>query len=610
MNKTTKISGWLVMAAAWVVMTMMTMTACSSEGDDILGGNGSEQPKETAGVRVTVSAGISDGEGTTRSAVTKDDKGRRTLKFTTGDRLHIYAVLQYDYRPLRLMTGLLNMQGAPTGDDLQASFSGELTVYKWDGSKYIEDPDQTVKDGDAPAADPLAVSYEYCNEIGQEALFSATLVHKDAGSNFTTYADKTDFYFGMPSYKLVIAPDVETLMTSTLLVYAFNYDKKSHGINLNETSYAIFNCAVSGLPSDGDYEVSMSTTYDKDPEPIGTVTVAGGAAAFAFQYFAFTGDCAYKINLTKGTDTYTIDLGTRELTTKVYNVTRYWTGAEFIKAEPKEIPLTVQALTDGTIVVNNPQQYPKKMKYSLNGGDKTTMSSTTTIDVSQGDKVQFYGEGTRITSYRGTTIAGGTAQVKVYGNIMSLVDETGFATNTTLTESNTFPALFAGNANLTDASGLLLPATTMKKCCYYTMFADCTSLTTAPALPAETLAENCYGYMFSGCSSLTAAPELPAETLAQQCYKDMFYGCTSLTTAPELPAETLAQQCYYEMFYGCSNLTSVTCLATDISAYFCTKYWLSGVSASGTFTKAATMTGWTTNSTSGIPSGWTVKDAE
>ena len=173
MTKTT--TGWLVMAAAWVVMTMTTMTACSSEGDDILGGNGSEQPKETSGVRVTVSAGIADptpspsptgagsGEGTTRSAVEKDAQGKRTLKFTEGDRLHIYAVLDYDKqqlaalsKPLRLMTGMLDMQEAPTGEGLQALFGGELTVYKWDGSKYIVDPDQTVTVGTVQAADPLA----------------------------------------------------------------------------------------------------------------------------------------------------------------------------------------------------------------------------------------------------------------------------------------------------------------------------------------------------------------------------------------------------------------------------------------------------------------------
>ena len=630
MKTKTKISGWLVMAAAWVVMTMMTMTACSSEGDDILGGNGPEQPKETAGVRVTVSAGISDGEGTTRSAVTKDDKGRRTLKFTEGDRLHIYAVLEYDKqefawnsRPTRLMTGLLNMQGAPTGDDLQASFSGELTVYKWDedGSEYIVDPDQTVKDGDAPAADPLAVSYEYCDKNGHDGLFYATLVHKDAGSNFTTVANKTSKIFGRSSYKSGIAPDVETLMTSMLPVSAYNYDTDSHGINLNETGCAIFNCAVSGLPSDGDYEVSMVTvipSFEDYQKSIGSVTVTGGAADFAFDYFADDGEFAYKINLTKGTDTYTIDLGTRELATKVYNVTRYWNGAEFYNPT---VPLTMEALTDGTIVVNNPRE---GMQYSKNGGDKTTMSSTTTIDVTAGDKVQFYGDGTNIKTYYAnlndyTKIAGGTAEVKVYGNIMSLVDETGYPTNTKLTENSAFCRLFSkgsmdANKNLTDASGLLLPATTLTEGCYAGMFNYCTALTAAPeTLPAKTLAKYCYSAMFQKCSKLTTAPALPATTLAEYCYFSMFNSCSSLTAAPALPATTLADYCYQQMFNDCTSLNSVTCLATDISASGCTTGWLfnagTNVEGTKTFTTPST-TGWTTSSANGIPSGWTRVNAE
>ena len=89
----------------------------------------------------------------------------------------------------------------------------------------------------------------------------------------------------------------------------------------------------------------------------------------------------------------------------------------------------------------------------------------------------------------------------------------------------------------------------------------------------------------------------------------MFSGCTSLTTAPELPATTLATECYRNMFYGCTSLTSIKCLATNISASNCTTNWVYGVSASGTFTKAASMSSWTTG-TSGIPSGWDVVDYE
>jgi hypothetical protein len=88
----------------------------------------------------------------------------------------------------------------------------------------------------------------------------------------------------------------------------------------------------------------------------------------------------------------------------------------------------------------------------------------------------------------------------------------------------------------------------------------------------------------------------------------MFRDCTSLTTAPELPATTLASECYREMFNRCTNLSSIKCLATDISASNCTLAWVNGVAASGTFTKAASMSSWT-EGVNGIPSGWNVVNA-
>ena len=326
-----------------------------------------------------------------------------------------------------------------------------------------------------------------------------------------------------------------------------------------------------------------------------------------------------------------------------------------------ETPLTLEATSAGTITVSNPQD---GMQYSLNGGTKTAVT-TTAINVAAGDKLAFYGKGTTITAYcsdgsDNTNIQGsGTGfTFKVYGNIMSLIDETGFATATTLSARWAFTGLFSDNVSLTDASGLQLPATTLAKdsyhrmfmgcsnltaapsklpamtltescyaqmfedCksltsapelpatsldsyCYSSMFRGCTSLTTAPALPATTLAGLCYQSMFNGCTSLTTAPALPATTLANQCYYSMFEGCTSLTTAPELKAETLVMDCYRQMFNGCTNLTAVTCLATNISADDCTTNWLYGVAATGTFTKASSMTTWTTG-VNGIPSGWTV----
>ena len=155
----------------------------------------------------------------------------------------------------------------------------------------------------------------------------------------------------------------------------------------------------------------------------------------------------------------------------------------------------------------------------------------------------------------------------------------------------------------------VLPATTLATNCYEFMFDNCTSLTIAPELSATTLANNCCHYMFRGCTSLTTAPSvLPATTLVNSCYLQMFYGCTSLTTAPELPATTLAERCYNGMFDGCTSLNYIKCLATDISATYCTSYWVEDVASTGTFVKAASMTSWTTGY-SGIPSGWTVTNA-
>ena len=187
-----------------------------------------------------------------------------------------------------------------------------------------------------------------------------------------------------------------------------------------------------------------------------------------------------------------------------------------------------------------------------------------------------------------------------------------FSSCTSLTTAPELPAttlvsdcyfrMFGGCTSLTTAPKL--PATTLASECYYEMFSGCKTLTTTPELPATTLADYCYGQMFVGCKALTTAPELPATTLTTSCYREMFWNCTSLTTAPELPATTLVSNCYYGMFNGCSKLNSITVYANDVSATDCTSYWLSGVASTGTFNNYGSAT-YTTNSPSGIPTGWT-----
>ena len=194
-------------------------------------------------------------------------------------------------------------------------------------------------------------------------------------------------------------------------------------------------------------------------------------------------------------------------------------------------PLTIEAITAGTIQVNMNATLSTGMKYSKNGGTKTDITSTTTIEgLKAGDKVRFYSNGTGNTAYTipdpKVNISGGTAEVKVYGNIMSLLDEERFATKTDL-QNYAFFGLFLENTKLIDASELLLPAATLTASCYQQMFEGCTALTKAPKLPATWLETYCYYSMFSGCTSLTSAYVKAAYINVTAECDGMFGGCTA-----------------------------------------------------------------------------------
>lgn len=253
-------------------------------------------------------------------------------------------------------------------------------------------------------------------------------------------------------------------------------------------------------------------------------------------------------------------------------------------------------------------------KQILVSTDKNTWSSyTSTTDgvtlatLNNGNKLYLKGSNNTYASatnlYNTFT---STGDFDVEGNIMSLLYGDDFASKTTYPSTYTFVRLFDGS-KVVNAKNLILPATTARGRCYYSMFSGCTSMITAPKLPAKTLGTYCYYGMFYQ-TAITEAPELPATTLATYCYYRMFRGCTGLTKSPVLPAKTLTGSCYYQMFWQCSNLNHVTMLATDISASSCLYNWLSSVAATGTLVKDASMTTLPTDSESGIPSGWTVVD--
>ena len=255
--------------------------------------------------------------------------------------------------------------------------------------------------------------------------------------------------------------------------------------------------------------------------------------------------------------------------------------------------LTIESLEDNNEIYIIAKPFtsinPKTISASTDNGDTwaeytSTSGGTMLATLNAGDKLLLKGENASYNAGGGVyNYFNAAKQYNVYGNIMSLVSGDSFANADELTESKTFADIFYGNTKLVSAENLILPATTLTTHCYYEMFSHCTSLTTAPSiLPATTLPMWCYGYMFAVCPNLTTAPVLPATTLAQYCYEGMFNGSI--------------------------NLSSITCLATDISATGCTNGWVYNVASTGTFIKAASMTGWSTG-TSGIPTNWTVQNA-
>lgn len=231
-----------------------------------------------------------------------------------------------------------------------------------------------------------------------------------------------------------------------------------------------------------------------------------------------------------------------------------------------EILSTNNDSTGGYLYFKSSSGYTKEIQCSINGGSWFTFHPSSdaahipTVNVYTGDIIRFRGDNLTYNDAPETRYCyfdDLSCTYNVYGNIMSMVDSTNFATNKTLTGSYNFCTLFRDCVGMIDASNLVLPAT----------------------------------------------------TLTNYCYKNMFVDCVNLEKAPVLPATTLVRGCYQDMFKNCRHLKYVKCLATNISAAECTSDWLyAAYQGAGTFVKNPAMTSWPSGS-SGIPSGWTIIDA-
>ena len=596
-------------AALSFMTAALVMFSCTKEDSIPEVPEGSET---TTSVTIPFTVTVS-GEPETRVTV---DSDRKTLRFAEGDKLYIFG---------KTHRGVLDIQTG-VGETSGATFSGQLT--------YTGSMDDPSKDLDFLHATLVNAQQEV--SVDQDGIVNLILPQEYC----TTVEEAFQRYSLLTGWSDTKSKSFTLSQGTKFLNFEITFeDGTAAGTQMP--------AVVTTQKDKGPYFTANVTTRDEGGKVVArfvlpipeTITLKERAINFLGINVSFAEPEAEYWTLNKAS----VKLGERDampfgtngqnLGGKVYDVKK---TVEFAGPMTDE-PLTVKALTDGTVRVNVAGYFFTGMKYAVNGGEKTLIKASTDIPVSAGDRVQIYGNGTNTQvygSYAKVSIlgSGDGFTCKAYGNIMSLLDEEGFATKTDLPNyGSVFARLFEGNTALTDASYLRLPATMLAESCYFRMFLGCTALTQAPELPATTLTNLCYCQMFFGCTSLTSAPDLPSTTLAESCYDAMFYGCTSLTKAPELPATTLATRCYGEMFSrctllttapdlpaatlttscylrmfkGCTSLVSVKCLAmSGINENSSTENWLQDVAATGTVHIASVI--WSKGA-SGIPNGWTGK---
>lgn len=293
--------------------------------------------------------------------------------------------------------------------------------------------------------------------------------------------------------------------------------------------------------------------------------------------------------------------------------------------------LTIEALEDGLTA----KLSTNTCEYCVDGDGnwKTLSAGTATASINSGHTLSFRGNLTPATD-KGIGTFTISKKCNLKGNCMSMLFGDNAANNYSLSGKNyAFYNLFYNCKNLIEVSTTLLPATILSNYCYKYMFDACSNLRNAPNLPAIDVLTDSYRGMFYECSSLTTPPVIEGLNYGQSSCLGMFNLCSSLVTAPSMNPKTVSLYCFQGMFENCINLTSFEVGLNTLSTAYtrrlmfngCSKLnyikfltvnqdshistdWVKGVSSNGLFIKhpyANFNVG-----TSGIPSGWTIQDAD
>lgn len=289
------------------------------------------------------------------------------------------------------------------------------------------------------------------------------------------------------------------------------------------------------------------------------------------------------------------------------------------------------------------QTTPPNIEYSVDECETWNVWDYSAIHIDEKDVVYFRGNNERIggngTSAYSTFVLTPTIEgkkISCNGDVTSLLNGVGRVFE--LTKSYTFQHLFENCTAL--LSMPLLISTSLASSCYKAMFKGCTSLSYITDIMATMISESACEEMFVGCTSLKDIIPMNRVTwFGSKACKSMYNGCTSLLdlSVYEIHCNSGANDGHYMMFKGCTSLQKG--IKLTIANFFssgaitemysgCTSLndvylntnlttiplnaiqnWLQNVSASGVVRCPASLT-LTTNSPSGIPSGWTRADIE
>ena len=254
---------------------------------------------------------------------------------------------------------------------------------------------------------------------------------------------------------------------------------------------------------------------------------------------------------TGGTDIVTFDDITDATlqANQYYEITRSNVNLDFFTVQAKEAGTNVSFNYSGTV----------EYRTSASGGWNTYTSPTPVTLAAAGDIVQFRAQGTAYNT-NGTPIITADKGCFVYGDIMSLMCDSGWTPATTVA-ADAFKYAFKDAAKIDIPAGrpLRLSATTLGANCYNMMFQGCTSLTRTPEFPATitgNVPASACEEMFKDCTALVSAGNLPNATVEASGYKGMFSGCTALTTLPASISGTSGASACEEMFAGCTSLAN------------------------------------------------------